>query len=161
LQEFLKACHAIQPSVERGAIDKPARDELFYMIASCVETLAEDRIDRLFDSQYRARLAEIRKANELAENQFWKADDPAIPEEYKEILHEFKARKRDLLCAAFRDYGQPETATLVIEDYAAYQERKMAGRQIYLARDPLDPFLGRILSEDAGEDVEDKPEEED
>jgi hypothetical protein len=152
LQEYLKTCRVIHDALEKGSLEKPSPEELFYLTASGVETVAEDRVDRLYDSEFRIRLDEMRKAAGLGENEYWKAGDPAIPEEYQECLNAFKAKKREILASLFRENERPDMAELVVEDYPAYLERKLEGRQRLRDRDPLDPFVGRILSQASQEE---------
>lgn len=145
--------------MESESIPHPTRGELFYLIVSCVETLAEDRVDRLFDSGYRVRMNELRTAAGLAENEFFKPGDPRMTEEYKDLLEEFRGKKREILATLFREHGQQETATLVVEEHEEYRHRRDEGRHSFIARDPLDPFVAQVISGEIDHSDEDQESE--
>jgi hypothetical protein len=150
IQEYLKTCRTIKAALESGTIPHPTPGELFYLIASCVETLAEDRIDRLFDSGYRQRLQEMRTEAGLEENEFFEPGDPRMTNEYREILDEFRSKKREILSSVFREQSQQEAAVLVVEEHEEYRRRRDEGRKSFIAHDPLDPFVGQVISGEIG-----------
>lgn len=163
IEEFLVLCRTLQDAIEKGEIEGPSEEEFFYYIASCIETLAEDRIDRVFNERYRDDLAAIRKEAGLEDNQFWKPGDPAVPERYAEILSEFRKDKREILAKVFEEQGEEEVAAMVASDYDRYLQLRSEGRDLFRRRDPLDPLVQRIIASDRGVpfpvDVEDLVEE--
>jgi len=135
IPEFLATCIEMRGAIERKTLSDPSLEEAFYLIASGVETLAEEELDKLFDSQYKERLRSIRERHELKETEFWKPGDPGVPEEYNAVLDEFRAEKRSVLARLYRKYGDRKTAELVETDYAAYVSRREEGKQMLFGRD--------------------------
>jgi hypothetical protein len=146
LHEYLKTARGVAAALRNGLVHNLTMKELFYLIASCVETLAEDRIDRLFDAEYRRPLAALRLAAGLAENEFFKPDDPRITEEYQRLYEDFREKKRSCLAHLLRESGQQEAAELVLKDYAEYRRRRNEGRDLFVAHDPLDPFVAQVVA---------------
>ncbi len=146
IPEYLKTCRAVQSALNSGKITKPKAEEVFYLIASCVETLAEERIDRLFDSEYRQQLHEMRTKAGLGENEYFTPGDPRMPPEYQELLDEFRRRKWEILATFFREHGQHQTAAMVVEDHAEYRRQRDEGRKSFISHDPLDPFVAQVIS---------------
>ena len=138
LPEFLGVCIELGASPAIREEVSLSEEELFYWLASGVETLAEEELDKLFEEKYRGPLAEIRARHELEENKYWKPDDPAIPEEYRNLLDEFRAEKRAVLAKTFEKYRAPETADLVRNDYSSYLSKREEGKSQFFARDPLE-----------------------
>lgn len=153
IQEFLKSCRGVQTAFKNGLLSSPGPEELFYFIASCIETLTEDRIDHLFDSEYRARLKEIRLAAGLEENEFFSENDSRAPEEYHQLLDEFRLRKRAVIASAFKEHRQEEAARLIVENYGEYRERCSLGRRKYLEHNPVDPFISQVVSGELAEEA--------
>lgn len=152
IPEFLKSCRGVQTALGNGLVTSPSTEELFYLIASCIETLAEDRIDRLFDSEYRSKLKELRLAAGLEENEFFRENDSRTPLEYHQLLDEFRQKKRGIIAAIFREHRQDDAARLIQEDYGDYSQRCIQGRKSYLSRNPVDSFISQVISGETPEE---------
>ncbi len=129
LPEFIKCCRTMSE-----AEGEYSEDEFFYFVATSVETLAEDKIDELFESKYSGPLEEIRVKEGLEENQYWKADDSSAPDEYRRLLDEFREAKREILSKSFQEFGENQTGTLIEEDYDEYRRRKENGKAAFYSR---------------------------
>jgi hypothetical protein len=160
IQDYLKTCRTVRTALDSGTVSHPTPEELFYLIASCVETLAEDRVDRLFDTEYRQQMLEMRTAAGLEENEFFEPDDPRMTEAYRTLLDEFRSKKWEILATIFREQGQEEAAVLVVENHGEYRHRRDEARKAFVSRDPLDPFVGQVISGEIGPPGEDREEEE-
>ena len=129
LPEIIKCCRKL-----RGRDMGYSDEEFFYFIATSIETLAEDKIDDLFRAKYSEPLKEIRKKAGLEEDQYWEPGDPTMPDEYRDLLEEFRKEKRAILSKSFRSFGEAEMGGLVEEDYGQYVERKEKGQQLFYSR---------------------------
>ncbi|MCG3196871.1 MAG: hypothetical protein GHCLOJNM_01351 [bacterium] len=159
LQEFLRTCKELQQALAQGKIETPTADELFYLFASGVETLAEDKLDRIFDIEYRDKFKSMREAAGKGERDYWDPEDPETPEEYRALFAEWRGRKRATLAAILREWGQEEAAHLILEDHEAYLRRRSEGRDRFVSHSPLAAFVTRVLS--TPQEDEDEEEEED
>ena len=158
IPEYLKTCKAVQAALAAEKITKPDPEEVFYLIASCVETLAEDRIDRLFDTGYRQTLHELRTKAGLEENEFFTPDDSRMSVEYRDLLNEFRAKKWEILATFFREHGQHQTASMVVENHAEYRRQRDEGRKSFISHDPLDPFVAQVISGEISPGEQDEEE---
>ena len=155
LTEYLNICRDLNTAVKKHEFTEVSEEEVFYLFASGIETLAEEELDRLFDSKYKEQLEKIRVDHGLGENEFWKPENSRIPEEYLQTLDEFRAEKRTLLAGLFRQHGEQEAADLVENDYSAYQARRTRGKEAFFARIPHDTLkLPDVVIESPAEEQE-------
>lgn len=159
LPEFLRTCKELQQALAQGKIETPTAEELFYLFASGVETLAEDKLDRVFDSEYRERFKALRESAGKGERDYWDPEDPDTPEEYRALYAEWRGKKRATLASIFREWEQEEAAHLILEDYEVYLERRSEGRERFVSHSPLAAFVTRVLSTDSQDDEEEEGEE--
>ncbi len=80
--------------------------------------------------------------------------------EYKELLEEFRSKKREILSNLFREQGQQEAASLVMDNYEEYRRRRDEGRRSFISHDPLDPFVAQVISGGIGHSGESDSEQE-
>lgn len=129
LTEFIQLCRK-----NRGRSEEHTDSEFFYFIATSIETLAEDKFDEVFYSKYNADLKKIRTEAGLGEDDYWKPDDPMIPDAYRDLLEAFREEKRSILSKMFRNFGETEMADLVENDFNEYTARRNEGKVEFYSR---------------------------
>jgi len=129
IPDDLKICQRARDALQAGKLENFSQEEIFYVVATGVETIADERLDELFASEYAERLKEIRTRHGLEENKYWAPGSPKIPEEYESLLSEFRQEKRRVLGEVFRKYGEEAMAVIVESDPDAYQRQKNTGKE--------------------------------
>ncbi|MCA9439800.1 MAG: hypothetical protein KC964_03270, partial [Candidatus Omnitrophica bacterium] len=129
LPEFIKQCRH-----QRGKEDEFTEDEFFYFITTSIETLTEDKLDELYFSKYAEPLKEIRLREGLEEDHFWKPDDPSMPEDYRQLLDEFRTEKREILAKMFQNFGESELGEMVVDRHSEYLEQREKGKADFYSR---------------------------
>lgn len=129
LTEFVQVCRKL-----RGRNEDHTDGEFFYFIATSIETLAEDKFDEVFYAKYNADLKKIRTEAGLGEDDYWKPDDPMIPDAYRDLLEAFREEKRSILSMMFRNFGETELADMVENDFTEYTARRNEGKAEFYSR---------------------------
>ncbi|HEY3379686.1 MAG TPA: hypothetical protein VGL77_19605 [Armatimonadota bacterium] len=96
---------------ERIALYQALREEkeipeeaIYFLIAWAIEAMAEERIDETFQSSYAARLAKIKHAHGMEEDDEW--EPGSGPAEYEALHAEFLKAVEAIGRAAYQKFGE-------------------------------------------------------
>ena len=98
-------------------------DASFFLIAWTVETIAEARVQQMFESQYAGRFDHLAEEYGLDEDMLTVLAPEELPEEYHALQLEFAQAVETLVAATFQIFGEHKMATLYRTDEAKFDRR--------------------------------------
>ena len=124
------------PWQERIALYQLLRaDEMFpaeacyFLLVWAIESMAQERIDELYNAQYAVRVDKIRQIHGLAENEGWEPGEG--PVEFQELETEFSQAVDAILRASYQFVGEHEIADLIENDPDEAQRRYNEGNEFF------------------------------
>ena len=122
----LSILKAIQITRDAGSMDK---DIAFCKIFLMAEWLSDDFVlkDQTLED-ISAEMSSIEKYHGLSDNEFWRSDDPDVPEEWKALNKKWAHHHDKIIAAILKQCGENEIADLFINNRESFNLRFETGR---------------------------------
>jgi hypothetical protein len=101
----------------------------YFLLVWAIESMAQKRIDELYNSLYAARVDKIRQRYGLTEEEGWETGEG--PAEFQEVETEFRRAVDAILSAAYRHVGEAQIAELIEKDAAESQRLYNVGNDYF------------------------------
>ena len=98
-------------------------DAAFFLIAWAVESIAEDRVQELYSSQYAVRFEQLAEEHGLDEDMLAVMEQDELPEDYRSLQLEFAQAVDSLAVATFQAFGEHKMAALYKTDAEEFDRR--------------------------------------
>jgi len=128
------------PITERLALYKELRDKKaippaasFFLIGWAIDTIAGEKSQELFKTQYEARFEEMEAKYHIDPDALLEEDDIEVPEEYEALCSEFGKAALAITIATFDEYGEHEMGALMKNDPEEYSRQYIEGGEYLLS----------------------------
>lgn len=122
----LSILKATQMTRDAGAMDK---EIAFCKIFLMAEWLSDDFVlkDQTLED-ISAEMSSIEKYHGLSDNEFWRSDDPDVPEEWKALNKKWAHHHDKIIAAILKQCGENEMANLFLNNRESFNLRFETGR---------------------------------
>jgi hypothetical protein len=101
----------------------------YFLLVWAIESMAQKRIDELYNSQYAARVDKIRQHYGLSDDEGWETGE--VPAEFQQVETEFRRAVDGILSAEYQHVGEGQIADLIEKDAVEAQRLYTVGNDYF------------------------------